>query len=108
MCAPEEDVLETFYMALGSPTLADTIHEDLRIGPHSSKQDGALWLHKHVLERSKLFIHEYARHSRDAIKHDAKWLEKNLAVHAVRSVALRRSLRGHGQQTHTEKRSAAS
>ncbi len=107
MCAPEEDILESFYMALGSPTLAATIQEDLKIGPHSSKQDGAVWLRKHVLERSKLFIHEYARHSRDAIKHDAKWLEKNLGVEVVRSVALRRSLRSRGQ-SHTEKRSAAS
>lgn len=107
MCAPEEDVLESFYMALGSPTLANTVQEDLRIGPHSSKQEGALWLRKHVLERSKLFIHEFSRHSRDAIKHDAKWLEKHLSVEVVRSVALRRSLRGQGQ-SHTEKRSAAS
>ncbi|RYP25885.1 hypothetical protein DL768_011649 [Monosporascus sp. mg162] len=107
MCAPEEDLLESFYIALGSPTLANTVQEDLKIGSHSSKQEGAVWLRKHVLERSKLFIHEYARHSRDAIKHDAKWLEKNLGVEAVRTVSLRRSLRGHGQ-SHVEKRSAAS
>ncbi|KAI0600534.1 hypothetical protein F4775DRAFT_546316 [Biscogniauxia sp. FL1348] len=107
MCAPEEDTLESFYMALGAPTLSTIVQEDLRIGPHSEKQDGALWLRKHVLERSKLFIHEYARYTRDAIKHDAKWLEKNLSVEAVRSVALRRSLRSQSQ-THTEKRSAAS
>ncbi|KAI3339791.1 hypothetical protein F4824DRAFT_497917 [Ustulina deusta] len=106
-CAPEEDVLESFYQALGSPTLSATVQEDLRVGPHSDKQDGALWLRKHVLERSKLFIHEYARYTRDAIKHDAKWLEKNLTVAVVRSVALRRSLRISGQ-SHTEKRSAAS
>ncbi|KAI0977204.1 hypothetical protein F4678DRAFT_6338 [Xylaria arbuscula] len=106
-CAPEEDLLESFYQALGSPTLSETVQEDLRIGPHSEKQDGAVWLRKHVLERSKLFIHEYARYTRDAIKHDAKWLEKNLSVEVVRSVALRRSLRISGQ-SHTEKRSAAS
>ncbi|KAI1297476.1 hypothetical protein F5Y03DRAFT_279712 [Xylaria venustula] len=106
-CAPEEDLLESFYQALGSPTLSETVQEDLRIGPHSEKQDGAVWLRKHVLERSKLFIHEYARYTRDAIKHDAKWLEKNLTVEVVRSVALRRSLRISGQ-FHTEKRSAAS
>ncbi|KAI1419115.1 hypothetical protein F5Y12DRAFT_304470 [Xylaria sp. FL1777] len=106
-CAPEEDMLESFYQALGSPTLSATVQEDLRVGPHSEKQDGAVWLRKHVLERSKLFIHEYARYTRDAIKHDAKWLEKNLAVEVVRSVALRRSLRSSGQ-SHTEKRSAAS
>jgi hypothetical protein len=107
MCAPEEDTLESFYQALGSPTLSDTVQEDLKIGPHNEKQDGAVWLRKHVLERSKLFIHEYSRYTRDAIKHDAKWLEKNLTVEVVRSVALRRSLRISGQ-SHTEKRSAAS
>lgn len=106
-CAPEEELLESFYHALGSPTLSTTVQEDLRVGPHSEKQDSAVWLRKHVLERSKLFIHEYAKYTRDAIKHDAKWLEKNLTVSAVRSLALRRSLRVSGQ-THTEKRSAAS
>ncbi|KAI1816684.1 hypothetical protein GGS20DRAFT_536519 [Poronia punctata] len=107
ICAPEEDALESFYQALGSPILSATVQEDLRIGPHNEKQDGAAWLRKHVLERSKLFIHEYTRYTRDAIKHDAKWLEKNLTVQVVRSVALRRSLRISGQ-SHTEKRSAAS
>ncbi|KAI0397320.1 hypothetical protein F5Y17DRAFT_416092 [Xylariaceae sp. FL0594] len=107
ICAPEEDVLESFYQALGSPILSATIQEDLRIGPHIQRQDGAAWLRKHVLERSKLFIHEYTRYTRDALKHDAKWLEKNLAVEVVQSVALRRSLRTSGQ-SHTEKRSAAS
>ncbi|KAI0016973.1 hypothetical protein F4780DRAFT_757081 [Xylariomycetidae sp. FL0641] len=107
LCAPEEDKLEDFYMALGSPMLSTTVQEDLRIGPQSDKQDGAAWLHKHVLERSKLFIYEYAKSTRDGVKHDAKWLEKNVTVQAVRSVALRRSLRNQNQ-FHTEKRSAAS
>ncbi|KAI2781514.1 hypothetical protein F4815DRAFT_466495 [Daldinia loculata] len=107
ICAPEEDVLEAFYMALGSQTLSAIVQEDLRVGPQSEKQDGALWLRKHVLERSKIFIHEYARYRRDTIKHDARWLEKNITVEAVRSVSLRRSLRGQSQ-SHTEKRSAAS
>ncbi|KAI1108019.1 hypothetical protein F5Y14DRAFT_142116 [Nemania sp. NC0429] len=106
-CAPEEDILESFYHALGSPTLSTTVQEDLKIGPHSEKQDSAVWLRKHVIERSKLFLHEYAKYARDNIKHDAKWLEKNITVLAVRSLALRRSLRGSGQ-FHAEKRSAAS
>ncbi|KAI0470885.1 hypothetical protein GGR56DRAFT_118362 [Xylariaceae sp. FL0804] len=106
LCAPEEDKLEAFYQALGTPALSTIIQEELRIGSHSEKQEGAVWLRKHVLERSKLFIHEYPRNTYDAIKHDAKWLEKNLSVEVVRSIALRRSLRGQGQ-SHTEKRSAA-
>ncbi|KAI1342072.1 hypothetical protein F5Y15DRAFT_331733 [Xylariaceae sp. FL0016] len=107
ICAPEEEKLEAFYQALGTPSLSSIVSEDLRIGPHSEKQDGAVWLRKHVLERSKLFMHEYGRYTYDAIKHDTKWLEKNLSVEVVRSVALRRSLRGQ-TQSHTEKRSAAS
>lgn len=107
ICAPEEDALETFYMALGSQTLGSIVQEELRIGPHMEKQEGAVWLRKHVLERSKLFMHEYTKHKPDAVRHDVKWLEKHLAVEMVRSVALRRSLRGQNQ-SHTEKRSAAS
>ncbi|KAK0626508.1 hypothetical protein B0T14DRAFT_424598 [Immersiella caudata] len=107
LCAPEEDALEAFYMALGSETLGSKVQEDVKIGSHAGEQDGAQWLRKHVLERSKIFLHEYSKYKRDSIKRDEKWLEKNLQVEAVRSIALRRSLRGQGQ-SHVEKRSAAS
>ncbi|RFU79255.1 neutral zinc metallopeptidase [Trichoderma arundinaceum] len=106
ICAPEEDVLETFYLKLGASRLSSIVQEDVRIGPHTARQQMAESLKKHVLERSKIFLYEYANYRRDAIKHDAKWLEKNLTVEVVRSVALRRSLQGH-RQTHTERRSAA-
>lgn len=107
MCAPEEDALESFYLALGSQMLGNLVQEDLKVGPHSEKQEGAVWLRKHVLERSKLFLYEYTKTNNHAIKHDVKWLEKNLMVEVVRNVALRRSLRGQ-TQSHMEKRSAAS
>ncbi len=102
LCAPEEDVLEAFYMALGSETLGNKVQRRRPDGPHTEKQEGAEWLRKHVLERSKIFLYEYSKYKPDSIKHDAKWLEKNLAVEVVRSVALRRSLKGHGQ-TNTER-----
>ncbi|RKL04149.1 hypothetical protein BFJ68_g11132 [Fusarium oxysporum] len=107
ICAPEEDALEEFYLALGAQKLSSVVHEEVRIGPHSDKQKAALSLRKHVVERSKIFLFEYTNYRRDAIKHDVKWLDKNLTVHIVRSVALRRTLKGQ-YQTHTEKRSAAS
>ncbi|KAL8402315.1 hypothetical protein RB596_008906 [Gaeumannomyces avenae] len=107
VCAPEEDLLESFYLALGSQMLGSLVQEDLKIGPQSDKQDTAAILRKHVLERSKLFLYEWTKHNRDPLKHDVKWLEKNLSVQTVRSVALRRSLRGQGK-SHLEKRSAAS
>ncbi|KAK4138631.1 hypothetical protein BT67DRAFT_437948 [Trichocladium antarcticum] len=107
LCAPEDDFLELFYMSLGSDTLGDRVHEDLRVGHLTTRQDGAEWLRKHVLERSKLFLHEYAKDKRDALKRDTRWLEKNLQVSLVTSLSLRRSLKGHAK-SHDEKRSAAS
>ncbi|WQF79713.1 Putative histidine kinase/HSP90-like ATPase superfamily [Colletotrichum destructivum] len=107
MTAPEEEVLEEFYRQLGASTLSSLVGEEVRIGPHVNNQDRAAALRKHVLERSKIFLHEYSKYRRDYIKRDFKWLEKSLQVELVRSVALRRSLQGHGH-SHTEKRSAAS
>ncbi|KAF7550838.1 hypothetical protein G7Z17_g5433 [Cylindrodendrum hubeiense] len=107
ICAPEEDALEVFYMALGAQKLSSIVQEEIRIGPHSDRQKASQTLRKHVIERSKIFLYEYASYRRDSIKHDAKWLDKNLTVEIVRSVALRRTLKGQSQ-THTEKRTAAS
>jgi hypothetical protein len=107
ICAPEEDVLETFYKNLGSQELSSLIKEDLRVGPRVEDQAAAMRLRKHVVERTKLFVLEYAKMARDAIRRDARWLDANLTVAMVRSVSLRRSLRGNSA-SHTEKRSAAS
>lgn len=98
-----EDKLEDFYMALEAPTLASLVEEDLRVSLRSEKQDTAVKLRSHILERTKLFLHELPR---DNIKHDARWLDKNLSVQVVSSITLRRSLRGHSL-SHTEKQSAA-
>ncbi|POS86046.1 hypothetical protein EPUL_002177 [Erysiphe pulchra] len=101
--APEEEKLEDFYLALGAQTLNSLVYEDLRLGHAYEKQGSAIKLRAHILERSKLFLYEYKR---DSIKHDVKWLEKNLNVQVVTSIALRRSLKGHSL-FHTEKRLAA-
>ncbi|KAI3396370.1 hypothetical protein diail_12260 [Diaporthe ilicicola] len=105
LSAPEDDALEAFYLSLGSPTISSLVQEDARVGRSMPSQDGAEWLRKHILERTKLFLHEYRNIRREAIKHDAKWLDKNLDVEVVQSVQLRRTLRGQAQ-SHTEKRSA--
>ncbi|ROW02959.1 hypothetical protein VSDG_01895 [Cytospora chrysosperma] len=105
LSAPEDETLEAFYLSLGSPTISSLVQEDARIGRSAPNQEAAVWLTKHILERTKLFLHEYRNIRRDAIKHDAKWLDKNLNVEVVQSVQLRRTLRGH-QQAHTEKRTA--
>lgn len=75
----------------------------MRVGELADKQATAEKLRAHVLERSKLFLYEVKRES---IKHDGRWLEKNLQVKVVTIINLRRSLRGQGL-SHTEKKSAA-
>ncbi|RDW70422.1 ATPase of HSP90 chaperone topoisomerase II kinase [Coleophoma crateriformis] len=103
VCAPEEETLEDFYLALGSSALGNLVEEDLRIGAPSNKQKQATVLQNQILERSKLFLHELPP---NLIRYDGKWLEKNLKVEAVTAISLRRSLRGRSV-THKENRSAA-
>ncbi|PQE13838.1 hypothetical protein CJF30_00006653 [Rutstroemia sp. NJR-2017a BBW] len=103
ICAPLEDRLEEFYVALGSSNLSDIVQEDLRVGHATDNQADAAKLRKHVLERAKLFLHESPREN---VKRDSRWLEKNLSVQIVTGIQLRRSLRGQNL-SNTEKRSAA-
>lgn len=102
LSAPQEESLEDFYYTLGSPLLSSLVEEAARHGPRSPDQKPAERLQKQILERSTLFLHEQPP---DTIKHDAKWLEKNLQVQLVPSISLRRSLRGRNV-SHTEKRTA--
>ncbi|KAM3470358.1 hypothetical protein MY5147_006459 [Beauveria neobassiana] len=106
ICAPEEDLLEDFYVQLGARRLSTMVEEDLRIGGRATRDTIGQGLRKHVIERSKIFLYEYAHYRRDFIKNDAKWLDSNLVVEVVRSVALRRTLKGQSQ-SHAERRSAA-
>ncbi|ETN40260.1 uncharacterized protein HMPREF1541_04536 [Cyphellophora europaea CBS 101466] len=102
LAAPQEETLEDFYFALGSPVLSSLVEEAARHGPRAPDQKPALRLQKQILERSRLFLHDQPP---DSIKHDTKWLEKNLNVQLVSSISLRRSLKGRNV-THTEKRTA--
>lgn len=103
VCAPLEDRLEEFYLALGSANLSDIVQEDLRVGVAVPYQGDSAKLKKHILERSKLFLHESPREN---VKRDSRWLEKNLTVQTVSGIQVRRSLRGHNL-SNTEKRTAA-
>lgn len=105
VCAPEEDALEKFYLSLGAQKLSSIVQEDVRVGPHADKSNKGEIVRKHVLERTKIFLYEYASYRRDSIIHDAKWLEKNLSVEVVSHIALRRTLKGQ-RQSQVEKRSA--
>ena len=102
LAAPQEERLEEFYYSLGTPLLSTLVEESARHSAILPDQKGASRLQKQIFERCKLFLHEQPQ---DHIKHDAKWLEKNLKVQAVQSISLRRSLKARNV-SHVEKRSA--
>lgn len=104
ICAPFEDSLETFYLSLGASTISSLVQDDVRFGSPMPSVDGSIKkVENHILERSKLFLHEYRP---DDIKHNSKWLEKNLSLEMVSSITLRRSLRGYTESSHTAKQTA--
>lgn len=49
LCAPEDEILETFYRRLGSPEMSNLVQQNVRVGNRVANQEGAVWLKKHVL-----------------------------------------------------------
>lgn len=103
LTAPQEDLLESFYYDLGVPALSGLVQDNLRIGPIIENNGAAMRLRRLILERSKIFVHGK---SQEVIKHDSRWLEKNLEVQVVSNISLRKSLLGYNLH-HTIRRSAA-
>lgn len=103
LAAPLEEALENFYYNLGVPELGSLVEENYNVGVPTRDQHYALTLQKLVQERTRLYLHDFQA---DLIKHDAKWIEKNLSVICVQSMSLRKSLRGY-KGSNSESRSAA-
>ena len=102
LTAPMEEAIEDFYHSLGSPEVSSLLEETQNIGMIAKDETLAIRLHRLILERSRLFLHSYPPQS---IKHDAKWIEQNLKVKCVKSITLRKSLRGYNL-SHTQSRTA--
>ncbi|PLN79249.1 HATPase domain protein [Aspergillus taichungensis] len=102
LVAPQEELLENFYLALGGAPLSALVEERAHWGSVAADQRPAAKLQKLISERLRLFLHDQ---SPDSIKHDVRWLEKFLQVQVVQSISLTRSLRGR-RISHTQKRSA--
>lgn len=103
LAAPLEEALENFYYNLGAPELGSLVEEHHNVGIPNRDQSTALKLQKLVQERTRLYLHDFQP---DLVKHDGKWVEKNLSVVCVQSISLRKSLIGH-KSSHSESRSAA-
>ena len=102
LAAPMEESLEDFYLALGSTSLGNLVEQKLQVGSPLTDQRAATKLEKLIRERIRLFLHEVPR---DQINHDATWIEKNLAIVVVHTLAIRKILKGRNV-SHTESRTA--
>lgn len=102
LAAPQEESLENFYAALGAVSLSNLVEEQARFGGVAVDQSSGTKLHKIILERARLFLHDQPA---DAIQHGIRWLEHSFNVQVVNSISLTRSLKGR-HVSHTQKRKA--
>ncbi|KAF2182843.1 hypothetical protein K469DRAFT_711552 [Zopfia rhizophila CBS 207.26] len=93
IAAPQEELLEEFYARFGVKKISELVKADRRIGAIVRDQTPAQKLRKDILERARLFLHQYERDaSSKSIRHDAKWLSLNLSVQCVSDISIRYSL----------------
>ena len=91
LVAPMEERLEEFYERLGASPLSSLVEETANAGRVNEDQRDAAKLQSLVNERIKLFLHDIPPES---IRHDIKWLEKNVKFFSVHSLSVRKSLKG--------------
>ncbi|KAI0313421.1 hypothetical protein OF83DRAFT_1175689 [Amylostereum chailletii] len=105
-CAPQEDLLEDFYLSLGSSRLSALVGETYRPSTDiTSSSKLAPEIRRLILERLPLFLHE---HSQSRTKVSFNWLnnEKNFIVKVFGAIEMTRSLQ-HGD-VHAARKQEAS
>lgn len=92
LVAPEDEVLEQFYMHLGAEKLSDRVHvEKIPGNPIPGGEQQAAALKTLIVERTPIFLVSY---NKDQILHDTRWLEQTLDVKLVSSLTHRLQLPG--------------
>ncbi|KAL2815900.1 hypothetical protein BJX63DRAFT_430496 [Aspergillus granulosus] len=91
LVAPQEEVLEKFYAALGAVPISQLVEDRAHWGAVAADQRPSIKLLKLINERSRLFLHDQTS---ETVKRNSRWLEKNLKVQIVHSITITRSLKG--------------
>ncbi|KAL2855504.1 hypothetical protein BJY01DRAFT_204283 [Aspergillus pseudoustus] len=91
LAAPQEEVLEKFYVALGAVPLSHLVEDRAHWGAVAADQRPAAKLLKLINERSRLFLHDQTA---ETVRRNGRWLEKNLKVQIVHAITITRSLKG--------------
>lgn len=101
IAAPQEELLEEFYARFGVKKISELVKQEQRIGNATRDQTPAQQLRKDILERARLFLHEYERDGTSkSIRHDSKWLSSNLIVQCVSDISIRYSLADRAATSH--------
>ncbi|KAG1726435.1 uncharacterized protein EDB91DRAFT_1263755 [Suillus paluster] len=89
--APQEDLLENFYVALGSKRLSIIVKEDYRVSSEMKHNKSATDARALLLERLPLFLHE---HTHTRTKVSLSWLsnEENFKVRVFGKLTVVKSL----------------
>lgn len=89
--APQEDLLENFYAALGSKRLSAIVKEDYRVNSEMKHNKSAADARALLLERLPLFLHE---HTHTRTKVSLSWLsnEENFKVRVFGKLTVVKSL----------------
>jgi len=90
-CAPQEDILESFYAALGSPRLSTLVKVEYRTGDEVKTVDAAAQAKKMrnlLLERLPLFVHDMRSTSR-SLAYTSEYLQKpeNIQISIVQKIS---------------------
>ncbi|KAK4633280.1 hypothetical protein CLAFUW4_03866 [Fulvia fulva] len=102
MTCPQDEALENLYLALETPLLSKLSDNDQRMGQLLNDQSAASKLHKLLVERCRLFLHD---HPSDSVRHDAKWLEQNMTVKVTEFLQTTHQLKGY-KMSFVEKKTA--
>lgn len=89
--APQEDLLEAFYLQLGSKLLSSVVREEYRTSAEVRGSRKATEIRSLILERLPLFLHEHT-HSRPRVSYT--WLnnEKNFVVRTFGKLSVIKTL----------------
>ncbi|KIK67000.1 hypothetical protein GYMLUDRAFT_843929 [Collybiopsis luxurians FD-317 M1] len=90
--APQEDILEAFYLTLGSKRLTTLVQEDHEVTSEIKNSPRAVNLRAHILERLPLFLHE---HTHARTKASFSWLnsDNNFVVRSFGKISVVKSLK---------------
>ncbi|KAF9451267.1 hypothetical protein P691DRAFT_796992 [Macrolepiota fuliginosa MF-IS2] len=103
--APQEDIIEAFYIELGSRRLSSLVKEDYLLGPEITSSRRAINTRTLILERLPIFLHEH-NHARMKVSLDWLQVETNFQVRTYGQIKVKKTLTNG--KLHLERRQEAS